>query len=125
MSNSQLTKIDNNLELEVLASRLFKSISSYVVEARQNISRSIDTEMVKAYWLMGRDIVEVNQEGNLRAKYGSALLNKLSEKLKNQHGKGFSVSTLSDARQFYSAYQEYCYASRYTDLIPCFCLEIN
>ncbi len=63
--------------------------------------------MVKAYWLMGRDIVEVNQEGNLRAKYGSALLNKLSEKLKNQHGKGFSVSTLRDARQFYSAYQEY------------------
>jgi predicted nuclease of restriction endonuclease-like (RecB) superfamily len=106
MASSKLAKTDANLELESLTDKLFQNISSYVVEARKNINRSIDTEMVKAYWLTGRDIVEVNQQGDIRAKYGSALLTRLSEKLTHKHGRGFSVSTLRDARQFYLVYQD-------------------
>jgi predicted nuclease of restriction endonuclease-like (RecB) superfamily len=104
MTNTQLT--NDNQEIEILAEKLFQNISSYVVAARQNIKCSIDVEMVKAYWLTGHDIVESSQEGNLRAKYGTFLLKKVSSKLTAQHGSGFSVENLKRMRQFYIAFKD-------------------
>jgi DUF1016 N-terminal domain len=49
---------------------LFKKVVSYITHAKQNIQRTIDTEMVKAYWLIGKDIVEEEQCGKERADYG-------------------------------------------------------
>lgn len=62
--------------------------------------------MVKAYWCIGRDIVEEQQQGRKRAEYGSFLLNGLSERLTQKYGRGFSVSTLRDIRLFYQTYPE-------------------
>jgi len=36
---------------------LYQKASAYIDQARQTIYRTIDTEMVKAYWCIGRDIV--------------------------------------------------------------------
>jgi hypothetical protein len=79
----------------------------HIDNARQHIQNVVDTEMVKAYWLIGRDIIEEEQNGNERAEYGVFLLKSLSEKLITQYGKGFSVSTLKDIRRFYLIYQDY------------------
>ncbi len=86
---------------------LYLRVSSYIDEARQYIQRTIDTEMVKAYWLIGRDIVKEEQRGKKRAEYGSYLLNSLSDRLTKKYGRGFSVSTLRDIRQFYLIYPEH------------------
>lgn len=83
---------------------LYKKASAYIDQARQTIHRTIDTEMVKAYWCIGRDIVEEEQEGKKRAEYGSFLLNGLSERLTKKYGRGFSGSTLRDIRLFYQTY---------------------
>jgi len=83
---------------------LYVRVSNYIDSARQSIQRSIDTEMVKAYWLIGREIIEEEQHGQKRAEYGSFLLNALSERLVVKYGRGFSVSTLRDIRQFYLTY---------------------
>ncbi len=84
--------------------KLYQRISSYIDAARQTVQRTVDTEMVKAYWLIGKDIVEDEQEGKARAEYGKAILEGLSEKLKLKYKRGFSVDTLEQARRFYLIY---------------------
>lgn len=85
---------------------LFKKASQHIEEAKYRVQHSINAEMVRAYWLIGRDIVEAEQQGEKRADYGSYLLQNLSLKLNNQFGRGFSISTLKDIRQFYLVYRD-------------------
>lgn len=96
LENSQSRK------LEVL----YEQAVSHINRARETVQRTVDTEMVKAYWLIGQDIVEEEQEGKSRAEYGSKLLTSLSRRLNQKYKKGFSVSTLRDARQFYLAFAD-------------------
>ncbi len=84
--------------------QLYKQAESYIDNARQTVYRVIDTQMVSAYWCIGRDIVQAEQNGHARAEYGSNLLSALSEKLTKKYGRGFSISTLRDTRQFYLIY---------------------
>jgi hypothetical protein len=66
--NSTLPSIDaKNIDV------LYQKASAYIDKARQTIHRTIDTEMVKAYWCIGRDIVEEEQQGKKRAEYGQFL----------------------------------------------------
>lgn len=60
---------------------------------------------------MGQRIVEEEQQGEARAKYGQRLLENLSVALGKEFGKGFSYANLRNFRQFYLTYpnQEICY----------------
>jgi len=60
--------------------------------------------MVSAYWLIGKHIVEDDQQGQNRAVYGKALMQKLSKTLQSEFGKGFSVDNLENMRRFYISY---------------------
>jgi predicted nuclease of restriction endonuclease-like (RecB) superfamily len=62
--------------------------------------------MVAAYWKIGRDIVEEEQQGSARAGYGSFVIKELSAALTKQYGRGFGLSTIHDIRQFYLAYKD-------------------
>ena len=99
MSNPNLKN-----EIERIDS-LYKKASRYIDHARQNIQRTVDIEIVKAYWMIGRDIVEEEQLGKDRADYGRNVLKSLSEHLTKQYQRGFSVDTLERARKFYLVYQ--------------------
>ena len=92
-----------NINLEVV-DELYIKVSSHIESARQRIQHSIDTEMVTAYWLTGREIIEEEQRGSDRAQYGSYLIKELSQRLIKTYGRGFSITTLKNARQFYLAY---------------------
>ncbi len=61
--------------------------------------------MVYSNYEIGRMIVEEEQQGNMRAEYGQRILQKLSDKLTERYGKGFSYRNLKLFRQFYI---EYC-----------------
>ena len=50
--------------------------------------------MVKAYWNIGKIIVEHEQQGEERAGYGKALITGLSKKLTSDYGKGFNTTNL-------------------------------
>ena len=96
---SALTSVDErNIDV------LYQKASVYIDLARQTIHRTIDTEMVKAYWCIGRDIVEEEQQGKKRAEYGQFLLTGLSDKLTKKYGQGFSGATLRAIRLFYQTY---------------------
>ena len=90
----------------VVLEELFKKASNHIQDAKIRIQRSINTEMVKAYWMIGRDIIEAEQNGEKRADYGKYLIKNLSERLTKHFGRGFGVSTLKDIRQFYLIYSD-------------------
>lgn len=60
--------------------------------------------MVYTYFEIGRIIVEEEQNGKEKAKYGDTLIFNLSVKLSEQFGKGFSRTNLKQMRQFYLLY---------------------
>ena len=76
---------------------LFGRIAAILEQARGNVVRAVNTNMVLAYWLIGREIVEELQRGKERAKYGEQLLSDLSARLAQRYGKGFSVPNLQRA----------------------------
>jgi predicted nuclease of restriction endonuclease-like (RecB) superfamily len=72
--------------------------------ARLQAVRSVNSALVQANWLIGRQIVEAEQKGKSRAAYSSRLLKTLSETLEKDYGNGFSVSALQYMRAFYRGY---------------------
>lgn len=85
---------------------LYERIARIIEEARTLISRTVNTAMVHAYWLIGREIVEVEQQGRARAGYGDELIKQLAGKLTQQFGRGFTTTSLKRMRQFYRAFPE-------------------
>ena len=57
--------------------------------------------MTTTYWLVGRRIVEQEQQGVARAAYGEQLLKRLSRDLSKRFGRGFSERNLEQMRGFY------------------------
>ena len=83
---------------------LFSRVASILEQARANVVRSVNTNMVLAYWLIGREIVQELQGGEERAEYGKQVIENLAKQLTSHYGKGFSAPTLWKFRQFYQAY---------------------
>ncbi len=83
---------------------LFERVVSILEQARGNVVRAVNTNMVLAYWLIGREIVEALQGGEKRAAYGKKVVEELSARLTERFGQGFSAQTLWKFRLFYQAY---------------------
>ena len=74
--------------------------------AQTQAARSVNTAHVIANWLIGREIIEEQQEGRERARYGDRLLPLLSKELTQDLGEGFSESSLKYMRLFFTAYAD-------------------
>lgn len=87
---------------------LFDRVVGILEEARSNVVRTVNSNMVVAYWLIGREIVQELQGGEERAGYGKQVIEGLSTLLMGRYGKGFSVTTLQYFRKFYLTYPARC-----------------
>lgn len=85
---------------------LFDRIVSILEQARLNVVRAVNSNMVTAYWAIGREIVMEIQEGEERADYGLKVIPLLAEKLTSAYGQGFSETSLRYFRVFYLTYPE-------------------
>jgi hypothetical protein len=65
---------------------LFHRVYSIIDNARNSVIRTINSEMVIAYWNIRPLIVEEEQSGKKRAEYGRRVLKELSAKLTNKYG---------------------------------------
>ena len=83
---------------------IFKQVVDLLQQARQQVLRTVNSTMVYTYFEIGRIIVEEEQNGKERAEYGKQILKGLSEELKKEFGKGFSVENLDRMRKFYRTY---------------------
>ena len=79
---------------------IYQDIRQIIERGRRQANRQVNLAMVQAYWLVGKRIVEEEQQGEVRATYGKALLKNLSFDLKKDFGKGFSVDNLEKMRGF-------------------------
>lgn len=86
---------------------LFQQVVDLLQNARQQVLRTVNSTMVYTYFEIGRIIVEEEQNGKERAEYGKQLLKGLSEQLKREFGKGFSVDNLQNMRKFFLVYSNY------------------
>ena len=83
---------------------LFQQVVELLQNARQQVLRTVNSTMICTYFEIGRMIVEEEQSGKDRAEYGKQILKGLSEQLKNEFGKGFSVDNLQNMRKLYLTY---------------------
>ena len=85
-------------------SDFFEKVANLIEQARKYVGRTADLTMCVTYFEVGRMIVEEEQSGEARAKYGQKLLTELSNRLKKRFEKGFSETTLKYSRKFYMVY---------------------
>lgn len=86
------------------ASAAFTRIHAILQQARSQALAAVNAAMVRAYWDVGREIVEEEQRGKERAGYGQRLLEELAARLTGEFGKGFTPTNLKYMRQFYTAF---------------------
>ncbi len=91
-------------ELTPSAGSCITRVRDILAEARSHAMQSVNAMIVAAYWHIGREIVEEEQRGQERVEYGVRLLERFSEELTTDFGKGFSIRNLRFIRQFYLAF---------------------
>lgn len=96
MNNKLLNDIGKDVEID----NSFSNIKELVINTRNKVLSVVNTEMLNLYWNIGKIIMEI-QQGNERASYGDTVLEKLSQKLTSEFGKGFSSRNLRTMRKFY------------------------
>lgn len=102
MANELMPEDSVNLPMNDLC----RNSIELVEYARSIAARQINLVQLMTFYAIGRWIVEVEQQGESRAKYGRQIIKNLSEAMNTQFGRGFSVDTLENARKFYQTYQE-------------------
>ncbi len=85
-------------------SLLADDIEKIYRDTLSQIAHSVETYRKIANWKIGERIIKVEQDNQIRAQYAEHLLEQISVKLTKKLGKGFSITTLSLAKQFYLAY---------------------
>ena len=81
--------------------RLVSLITDVWDKARDKAAIAVNTELLEANWQTGRYIVEFEQGGNTKARYGDQLITNLAKDLTRMKGRGFSRSNLIYMRKFY------------------------
>ena len=80
---------------------LLVDVVSLLETARRTSARAVNALMTATYWEIGRRIVEVEQQGEDRAEYGSQMLKRLADDLTARFGRGFSRANLEYMRRFH------------------------
>ena len=84
----------------------YKRVANLLHDARKSVIRNVNSVMVNTYYLLGKMIVEKEQQGKMRAEYGKELIHKLSKRLQKEFGKGFSADNLENMRRFFIVYSK-------------------
>jgi len=71
-----------------------------------NAQKAVNLNLTMRNWLIGCYIVEFEQNGEDRAKYGSQLLEEIARNVKIKGLKGLSLRTLRNCRMFYMTYPQ-------------------
>ena len=102
MNKDLMTTSVGNLQIEDSEYvRLVSLITDVWDKARDNAAIAVNTELLEANWQTGRYIVEFEQRGKVKARYGEQLLLNLAKDLTRMRGRGFSRSNLVYMRKFY------------------------
>ena len=94
MANIELMDTEDEL-------KFYQDVHVILDEAKSKTYETANNIMTYAYWSVGKRIIEQEQKGNRKAKYGSYLIKRLSQELSDEYGTGFSVANIRNCRQLY------------------------
>lgn len=109
MSDNKTTKytaIVDEMTPAVLNGSLVADIKAIIEQGKRQAYMSINSAMIKTYWNIGQRIVDEEQHGQRRAKYGAQIINILSAELTSEYGKGYGKRNLAYYRQFYLEFND-------------------
>jgi len=88
-----------------ISDSLFHDLRSLIIEARQNVARSVNSALVMLYWRVGKRIrQDILKEK--RADYGEHIIATLSQQLTEEFGEGWSRYNLSRMMRFTECFPE-------------------
>jgi hypothetical protein len=93
-----------SLSADVSYQTLLTDITDIYSRAFSDIELAKKKILNRAYWNIGRRIVNEEQKNPNRADYGDKVIVRLSQDLTASLGKGFSVTNLKYMRQYYKAF---------------------
>jgi hypothetical protein len=88
-----------NNDLSPQENVLFQEIRQMIDAAKQRVAIAINAEITLLYWQIGKRIQTDVLQGQ-RAEYGQQIIAKLSQKLTQLYGKGWSARQLRHCLQF-------------------------
>ena len=101
---NDLEIVRNTVEHPADYDQLVSHISALWDVALESAAQAVNSELLMANWRTGQYIVDYEQKGSQRARYGEQLLVNLSKDLTIRRGRGFSRSNLNYMRKFYIAF---------------------
>lgn len=87
-------------------SSFVEDIRAIITDARAEAAGAINSAMIRAYWRIGKRIVEEDQKGSIRAEYGDRTLRNISQELTRTLGKGYTERNLRNYRQFFLMFRD-------------------
>lgn len=102
MANTELMDTEDEL-------KFYREVHTILDEAKSKTFEAANNIMTYAYWNVGKRIIEQEQKGNRKAKYGSYLIKRLSQELSDEYGTGFSVANIRNCRQLYLTFPKESY----------------
>jgi hypothetical protein len=88
-----------------ISDSLFQDLRSLIIEARQDVSRQVNSALVMLYWRVGQRIrKDILKER--RAEYGEEIVPTVSAQLVQEFGIGFAEKNLRRMVQFAEAFPE-------------------
>ena len=109
--------MESNKTIATNFSQVVDDIKRIIDTGRNAAYAAVDATMIATYWNIGRRIVEEEQHGQERAKYGKELIKTLAKELTHEYGSGYSDRYLRAFRQFYLVMPNYqIWKSRFPNL---------
>lgn len=85
---------------------LLKAIAAANRHLVDRAATAVNQALMVRNWMIGAHLVEFEQAGADRAKYGVRLLDRLAKDLKTRGLKGLDERTLRDCRTFFTLYPQ-------------------
>lgn len=92
--------------IEKITIDLFDKIKSIINNAKNKVTANINSEMLTAYWNIGKIIIETEENEKIDGKSANKVILELSKIMSKEIGKGFSRSNLFNMRNFYLKYND-------------------
>lgn len=91
METNVIEKLKSN---DIVIDDMYNQISDIITNNKNKMIYQINSTLVENNFMVGKIIIENEQNGNIRAEYGKDILRQLSKKLTNKFGTGYGLSGL-------------------------------
>ena len=105
--NKKIKKEKQLIEENYNLDRLISNIVNIDNSLRNKATSAINSLLTLRNWLTGYYIVEYEQNGSDKAKYGTKILQEIAENLKSKNIKNMNIRELRRLRLFYQIYSDF------------------